>query len=51
LQDIQASVKKAVQAEISKQTELHTAALKARLPAVFDSLNSKLNSVCEYLKI
>jgi len=49
LQDILASVKK-VQAEISKQAELQTAALEARLTAVSDSLNSKLNSVCENLK-
>jgi len=39
-----------VQAEISKQTELQTAALEARLTAVSDSLNWKLNSVCENLK-
>jgi hypothetical protein len=50
LQDILASVKQVVQAEISKQTELQTAALEARLTAVSDSLNSKLNSVCENLK-
>ena len=50
LQDILASVKQVVQAEISKQTELQTAALEARLTAVYDSLNSKLNSVCENLK-
>ena len=39
LQDILASVKEAIQAEISKQAELQTAAL-----------DSKLNSVCENLK-
>jgi len=50
LQDILAGVKKAVQAEISKQTELQSAALEARLNAVLDILYSKLNSVCEYLK-
>jgi hypothetical protein len=50
LQDILASVKQAVEAEISKQTELQTAALEARLTAVSDSFNSKLNSVCENLK-
>jgi len=50
LQDILASVKQVVQAENSKQTELQTAALEARLTAVSDSLNSKLNSVCENLK-
>jgi hypothetical protein len=50
LQDILASVKQVVQAENSKQTKLQTAALEARLTAVSDSLNSKLNSVCENLK-
>jgi 7-keto-8-aminopelargonate synthetase-like enzyme len=50
LQDILASVRQVVQADISKQTKLQTAALKARLTAVSDSLNSKLNSVCENLK-
>jgi len=50
LQDILANAKQAVQAEISKQTELQTAALEARLTAVPDSLNSTLNSVCENLK-
>jgi len=50
LQDILASVKK-VQAEISKQAELQTAALEARLTAVSDSLNSNLNSVRENLKM
>ena len=50
LQDILASVKQVVQAEISKQTELQTAALEARLTAVSDSLNAKLKSVCENLK-
>jgi uncharacterized coiled-coil protein SlyX len=51
LQDILASVKKVVQAEISKQTELQTAALEARLTvAVSDNLIPKLNSVCENLK-
>jgi len=48
LQDILASVKQ-VRAEISKQAELQTAALEARLTAVSDSLNSNLNSVCENL--
>ena len=48
LQDILASVNR-VQAEISKQAELQTAALEARLTAVSDSLNSNLNSVCENL--
>jgi len=43
LQDILASVKQVVQAEISKQTELQTAALEARLAAVSDNLNSRLN--------
>jgi len=42
LQDILASVKQ-VQAEISKQTELQTAALEARLTAVSGILNSNLN--------
>jgi len=42
LQDIVASVKQ-IQAEISKQAELQTEALEARLTAVSDSLNSKLN--------
>jgi len=51
LQDILASVKQVVQAEVSKQTELQTAALEARLTAVSDSLNSKLNSLCENLNM
>jgi Cu/Ag efflux pump CusA len=51
LQDILASVKQVVQAEISKQTELQTAALEARLTAISNSLNSKLHSVCESLKM
>jgi len=50
LQDILANAKQAAQAEISKQTELQTAALEARLTAVPDSLNSMLNSVRENLK-
>jgi hypothetical protein len=51
LQDILASVKQVVQPEISKQTELQTAALEARLTEVSDSLSSKLNSVCENLEM
>ena len=47
-QDILASVKQVVHAEISKQTELLTVALEARLTTV--PLNSKLNSVCANLK-
>jgi hypothetical protein len=50
LQDILANAKQAAQAEISKQTELQTAALEARLTAVPDGLNSMLNSVRENLK-
>ena len=37
--------------QVSKQTELQTAALEARLTAVSDSLNSKLNSLCENLNM
>ena len=50
LQDILANAKQAVQAKISKHTELQTAALEATLTAVPDSLNTMLNSVCENLK-
>jgi hypothetical protein len=49
-QDILTSVKQVVQAEISKKTELQTAALETRLTTVSESLNSKLHSVCENLK-
>jgi len=49
LQDILASVKQ-VQAEISKQIELQTAALEGRLTTISDNLNSNKNSLCEILR-
>jgi hypothetical protein len=50
LQDILASLKQVIQTEPGKQTEIQTAALEARLTAVSERLDSKLNSVCESLK-
>jgi hypothetical protein len=49
-QDKLAGSKQVIQTEISKQTELQTAALEAKLTTVCDSLDVKLNSVCEIIK-
>ena len=50
IQSILESVRQIVQAEMSRQTELQTATLEARITAVSEGLNSKLNSMWENLK-
>ena len=51
LQDILASVKQAIQAEISKQTELQTAALDLKLNSVCENLKSELRKKNEKLAV
>jgi hypothetical protein len=48
--DILASLKQVIQTEIRKETEKLTAVLEARLTTVSESLDAKLNLVCENLK-
>jgi hypothetical protein len=50
IQSILESVRQIVQAEMSRQTELQTATLEARITAVSEGLNSKLNSMWKNLK-
>ena len=50
IQNILESVRQIVQTEMSRQTELQTATLEARITAVSEGLNSKLNSMWENLK-
>ena len=50
IQSILDSVRQIVQAEMSRQTELQTATLEARITAVSEGFNSKFNSMWENLK-
>jgi hypothetical protein len=51
IQSILESVWQIVQAEMSRQTELQTATLEARITAVSEGLNSKFNSMWENLNV